>query len=196
MAAHSFLALFPPIGWKRIRSRAIKLIYIYSQYIYSLISERNTGEKKKSKGNHSPPPTNRPMPSHCLTHSHLERQNRLFIAEHDITWYGISLWPMWVCCPGYGPTQFLDHLRLFTVGREWEKEKALCNGFLWQGFGRGVGVGMCVCCRGEKMIFCEKMPRSCPPCWMELLSLDSKRDLPLAKPDQINSHCGTTKNHI
>ena len=30
-----------------------------------------------------------------------------FIVHHDVTWYGISLWPVWVSCPGCVPSQLL-----------------------------------------------------------------------------------------
>ena len=41
---------------------------------------------------------------------------------HDIIWYGILLWPVWVSCPGYAPSQLLVHL---LAGRAWETEKSL-----------------------------------------------------------------------
>ena len=31
--------------------------------------------------------------------------------EHDVTWYGMSLWPVWVSCPGCAPSQLLVHLQ-------------------------------------------------------------------------------------
>ena len=30
-------------------------------------------------------------------------------AEHDVLWCGISLWPVWVSCPGCAPSQLLVH---------------------------------------------------------------------------------------
>jgi len=30
--------------------------------------------------------------------------------EHDVIRHGISLWPVWVSCPGYAPSQLLVHL--------------------------------------------------------------------------------------
>ena len=31
-------------------------------------------------------------------------------ADHDIIQYGISLWPVWVSCPGCAPSHLLVHL--------------------------------------------------------------------------------------
>jgi len=42
--------------------------------------------------------------------------------EHEVIWYGIPLWPVWVSCPGYGPSQLLVHL---LAGRALEAEKCL-----------------------------------------------------------------------
>ena len=42
--------------------------------------------------------------------------------EHDILWYGISLWLVRVSCPGRAPSQLLVHL---LAGRAWESEKSL-----------------------------------------------------------------------
>ena len=42
--------------------------------------------------------------------------------EHDVIWYGISLWPVWVSCPGYAPSQFPVHL---LSSRAWEAKKSL-----------------------------------------------------------------------
>ena len=33
-----------------------------------------------------------------------------FIAEHDIVWYGKSLWSVGVSCPGCAPSQLSVHL--------------------------------------------------------------------------------------
>lgn len=54
---------------------------------------------------------------------------QLFIAEHGITWQGISLWSVWVICPGCVPHGPLSTRGWYAVGAEWEKEKALmlCN---------------------------------------------------------------------
>ena len=30
---------------------------------------------------------------------------------HDVIWCGISLWPVWVSCPGCVPSQLLVHLQ-------------------------------------------------------------------------------------
>ena len=30
---------------------------------------------------------------------------------HDVTWYGIILWPVWVSCPGCVPSQLLVPLQ-------------------------------------------------------------------------------------
>jgi len=38
------------------------------------------------------------------------------IAEHNALWHGISLWSVWVSCPGRFPSK-LPALR----GAEWEK---------------------------------------------------------------------------
>lgn len=29
------------------------------------------------------------------------------VAKHDVTWYEIPSWPVWVSCPGYVPSQLL-----------------------------------------------------------------------------------------
>ena len=42
--------------------------------------------------------------------------------EHDVLWYGIFLWLVWVSCPGCVPSQLLAHL---LAGRAWETEKSL-----------------------------------------------------------------------
>lgn len=42
--------------------------------------------------------------------------------EHDIVWYRISLWPVWVSCPGYTPSQLLVHL---LTGKAWETGESL-----------------------------------------------------------------------
>ena len=42
--------------------------------------------------------------------------------EHDVLWYGISLWLVQVSCPGYAPSQLLVHL---LAGRARETEKSL-----------------------------------------------------------------------
>ena len=42
--------------------------------------------------------------------------------EHDVLWYGISLWLVQVSCPGHAPSQLLVHL---LAGRDWETEKSL-----------------------------------------------------------------------
>ena len=39
--------------------------------------------------------------------------------EHDVLWCGISLWLVWVSCPGSAPSQLLAHL---LAGRAWETE--------------------------------------------------------------------------
>ena len=41
---------------------------------------------------------------------------------HDVPWYGIPLWLVWVSCPGHAPSQLLAHL---LAGRAWETEKSL-----------------------------------------------------------------------
>ena len=42
--------------------------------------------------------------------------------EHDVLWYGISLWLVRLSCPGCAPSQLLVHL---LAGRAWETEKSL-----------------------------------------------------------------------
>ena len=37
--------------------------------------------------------------------------------EHDVTWYGIALWPAWVSCPGCAPPSFLCTLSLAKHGK-------------------------------------------------------------------------------
>ena len=41
---------------------------------------------------------------------------------HDVPWYGISLWLVWVSCPDHAPSQLLAHL---LAGRARETEKSL-----------------------------------------------------------------------
>lgn len=41
--------------------------------------------------------------------------------EHDALWYGISLWPVKVSCPGHAPSQLLSYL---LTARVWETEKS------------------------------------------------------------------------
>ena len=36
---------------------------------------------------------------------------------HDVPWYGIALWLVWLSCPGHAPSQL--------AGRAWEAEKSL-----------------------------------------------------------------------
>ena len=36
-------------------------------------------------------------------------QPPLYIVQHDVRWYGIPLWPVWVSCPGSVPSQLLLH---------------------------------------------------------------------------------------
>ena len=43
-------------------------------------------------------------------------------AEHDVIWYAISLWPVWVSCPGYVPSQLPVHLAV----RKTEKSSTDC----------------------------------------------------------------------
>lgn len=59
-----------------------------------------------------------------------------FFPEHDIIWYGISLWVIWVSSPSGFPSQLLVHLQLNSCGMEWgrvgerndlEAVQALCS---------------------------------------------------------------------
>ena len=48
-----------------------------------------------------------------------------FIAEHDFTWYGITLWLVQVICPVASCPNPLHSPNLFTGRAEWETEMAL-----------------------------------------------------------------------
>ena len=51
-----------------------------------------------------------------------------FIAEHDVIWYGISLWSLWVSCPGYVPSQDLAHPQpTGEGGNAGERALTLCE---------------------------------------------------------------------
>lgn len=41
---------------------------------------------------------------------------------HNVLWYGISLQPVWVSCPGHALSQLFVHL---LIGRTWDTEKSL-----------------------------------------------------------------------
>lgn len=43
-----------------------------------------------------------------------------FIAGHDIIWYGISLWSVWVSCPGFVLSQPLAHFQPTGLWRMWD----------------------------------------------------------------------------
>ena len=42
--------------------------------------------------------------------------------EHDVTWYGMSLWPVWLC-----PLPASCAPPAFSVGRAWKTEKSLAS---------------------------------------------------------------------
>jgi len=42
--------------------------------------------------------------------------------DHDVKWYGISLWPFWVNWLRYVPSQLPVHL---LTGKAWEAKKTL-----------------------------------------------------------------------
>lgn len=37
----------------------------------------------------------------------------------DVTWYGVSLWSVWVSYPVYVPSQDFDHPLLLVMGKHW-----------------------------------------------------------------------------
>jgi len=45
-----------------------------------------------------------------------------FIAEHDVIWYGTSLWSVCISCPDYVPSQSLDHPSLLVRGGMLERQ--------------------------------------------------------------------------
>lgn len=48
-----------------------------------------------------------------------------FIADHDIIWYGISFWSIWVTCPCCVPPNCWCTLSLLAVRAVWKAEKSL-----------------------------------------------------------------------
>ena len=54
---------------------------------------------------HHPLTDAQPVPEQWSPLPHLTPPS-LYI-EHDVTWSGISLWPVWVSCPGCAPSQLL-----------------------------------------------------------------------------------------
>ena len=85
-------------------------------------------EREAKRGNYSLLPIGRQISSHLLRsrasvqvvvpsedklHNHKCPPSSSFpppfIAKHDVIWSGISLWSVWVSCPGCVPSQSLAH---------------------------------------------------------------------------------------
>lgn len=51
------------------------------------------------------------------------------VVQHDVIGYEISLWPVWVSCPGSVPSQVLVHTQLLFGKAMWEDEMSfiLCK---------------------------------------------------------------------
>ena len=87
------------------------------------ITKKRRGGKKKEKR----PVMHNAIAHHPLTDApaaiHPSRPTPpCLYTGHDVPWYGISLWLVWVNRPGYAPSQLLVHL---LAGRAWETGKIL-----------------------------------------------------------------------
>lgn len=51
----------------------------------------------------------------------------IFIADHNIAWYGISLWSVGVNCAGCVPSKPLVHPRAYSLGGQSQKWRMLCK---------------------------------------------------------------------
>ena len=89
------------------------------------ITKKGGGGKEKkncdAQCNCLPPADQCPVSSQATIHASRPTSPCLYTG-HDIPWYGIPLWLVWVSCPGSAPSQLLAHL---LAGRAWETEKAL-----------------------------------------------------------------------
>ena len=66
-------------------------VYIYmKQVMYSAIGHHPLADAHPVSKQQQPPPAS---------------SLQFYSFSHDVVWYGVSLWPLWVSCPGYVPSQ-------------------------------------------------------------------------------------------
>lgn len=116
------------LAWGKIieRGKVRKLVGCYS------LKRRERKEKKWCKGNNTPSPTSKTMPSQPVSNDQLGNQppplppspTPVFIAEHDCIWHGRSLGAIHIPYPSCVPSQPLALPCLVTVGAPWAKGKA------------------------------------------------------------------------
>ena len=68
---------------------------------------------------HHPLTNAQPVPEQRLPASF----SPILYTEHDVIWYGISLWPVWVSCPGCVPSQRLVP-PAYSLAGQYEKLKS------------------------------------------------------------------------
>ena len=93
---------------------------------YNNSNEKEYNKKRKG-GKRKKPVMHNATAHHPLTHAQAAihpSQPTLssLYTEHDVLWYGISLWLLWVSWPSCAPSQLLARL---LGGRAWETEKSL-----------------------------------------------------------------------
>lgn len=91
------------------------------------------------KDNYSLPPTIRPMPIQSFSNNYLAEKSSpllpfttlssfpIFITPHDVTWWGIPLWPIQVSCPTHVSSQLCALALPTCCLTEWEKTWLLCK---------------------------------------------------------------------